>query len=175
MGQKNNLGAIPYSLGVRLSNPSDKNSEKRVYAYAQSKTIGTLQLAEHMHQHTSSFSVGEVRGIITDMVSCIVELLADGYAVSLEGLGKLFVTLCSEGAEKPEDFTASLISRVNIRFAADTAMLGSLNAKARFELVNGRKEQAESLKAEKEAMNASITGENTGGNSGTGDDNDVTD
>ena len=43
---KKTIGKIPYSLGVRLTKPNDKTSEKRVYAYAQrDETIGTAALA----------------------------------------------------------------------------------------------------------------------------------
>ena len=38
---------INYSLGLRKSNPSEKNSEKKVYAYAQNtEVIDILKLAK---------------------------------------------------------------------------------------------------------------------------------
>ena len=47
---------INYSLGMRLSNPADKNSEKKVYAYAQVRETLTLnQLAKHISSHGSPY------------------------------------------------------------------------------------------------------------------------
>ena len=64
---KTTIGKIPYSLGLRLSNPSEKDSAKKIFAYAQSQTINSRQLANHWASHTSSFSRGECLGIIEDL------------------------------------------------------------------------------------------------------------
>ena len=50
-------------------------------------TMSTLQLAKHMAEHTTSFSKGEINGMLTDLVSCIKELCLLGYVVKIEDLG----------------------------------------------------------------------------------------
>ena len=50
-------------------------------------TIGTLELAKHMSAHTTSFSKGEINGMLTDLVDCIRELCLMGYVVKIEDLG----------------------------------------------------------------------------------------
>ena len=50
-------------------------------------TIGTLELSKHMAAHTTSFSKGEINGMLTDLVDCIKELCLLGYVVKIEDLG----------------------------------------------------------------------------------------
>ena len=43
------IGAIPYSLGLRLKNPSEKDSEKEIVAFRQEReTIDLALLAKHI-------------------------------------------------------------------------------------------------------------------------------
>ena len=163
MATNRNIGRIPYSLGLRPTNPSDKNSEKKIYAYAQAETVNTRQLANHWAAHTSSFSRGECVGIIEDLCSEIQEMLLEGHAVYLEGLGKLYITLTSEGVDEVEDFTSANIKRVNVRFAADKVFLGTVNSHAQFELVSSREQQAAAIKAQKEALSEELGGTTPGG------------
>lgn len=50
-------------------------------------TMNTLELAKHMAGHTSSFSKGEINGMLTDLVSCIKELCLLGFVVKIDDLG----------------------------------------------------------------------------------------
>lgn len=172
------IGKIPYSLGLRISNPSEKDSAKKIFAYAQSQTINTRQLANHWASHTSSFSRGECLGIIEDLCSEIQEMLLEGHAVLLDGIGKLYLTISSEGVDDVEDWTQSNISRVNVRFTADKNLQNSINNNAQFELVSSREAQAAAIKAEKEALTDELGGGSGSGSgnsgSGSGDPGDVT-
>lgn len=174
---KTTIGKIPYSLGLRISNPSEKDSEKRIYAYAQAETVNSRQLANHWASHTSSFSKGECLGIIEDLCGEIVEMLLEGHAVLLEGLGKLYITLSSEGVEDVTEWVPANIKRVNVRFRPDQTLTGRINSNAQFELVSSREAQAAAIKAEKEGLNEELgNGGTSGGNSGSGagDQGDVT-
>ena len=74
------IGSVPYSLALRPSIPGDKNSEKKIYGTIQQReTIGLRQLAGHIREHGSSFSVGTLQGVLSDMVECTKELLKQGY------------------------------------------------------------------------------------------------
>jgi len=178
---KTSIGKIPYSLGARLSKPNDKNSEKKVYAYAQrDETIGTAALAEHMAGHYSVYSPGTINGVLTDMSRCIKELLLEGNRISLDGLLTLFTTLRSSGADSAENFTDAMITHVNIRAAIDQQLVDEVNSKARFEQVAGREQQAQGLKQDKQDIDTFIgggsgSGSNSGGNNGgQADPGDVT-
>ncbi len=157
---KKTIGKIPYSLGVRLTKPNDKTSEKRVYAYAQrDETIGTAALAEHMSSHNCVYSSGTINGVLTDMTKCIKELLLEGNRVSLDGLLTLFTTLRSTGAESADSFTDAMITRVNIRAAIDQQLVDEVNSKAKFEKVAGRELQAQARKDNQQAVDEALGGE----------------
>ena len=166
MANNRTVGRIPYSLGLRQTNPRDKNSEKKIFAYAQAETVNTRQLANHWAAHTSSFSRGECLGIIEDLCSEIQEMLLEGHAVYLEGLGKLYTTLSTAGVDEAEDFTSANIKRVNVRFSPDKVFHGTINSVAQFELVSSREQQAAAIKAQKEALTEELGGSPSGGSSG---------
>jgi len=170
MATKTTIGKITYSLGLRLSNPSDKTSEKKIYAYAQAQTISSRQLANHWAEHTSSFSRGECLGIIEDLCNEIREMLLGGHAVMLDGLGKLYVTLSSNGCDSVDSWVSSNIHHVNVRFTPDSTLTGHINSNAQFELVSSREAQAAAIKADKQGLTDEL-GTNSGN---SGDSTDVT-
>ncbi|MBQ8969630.1 MAG: DNA-binding protein [Bacteroidaceae bacterium] len=173
--------AINYSLSARLSNPSDKNSEKRVYPIAQYQDLLDLkELAGHVAAHGSPFSKGTIMGILTDTVACIRENLLLGHKIQLGDMGAFFVTLSSEGAESADTFTPSLITGVNVRWAASDEFK-SLLGEASFRQVATREIQALGRKNMREAVDEVLgttpaeDGDADAGHYGTGEDGDVTD
>ena len=181
------IGAIPYSLGLRLKNPSEKDSEKEIVAYRQEReTIDLDLLAKHIREHGSSFSRGTIYGVLQDAVECIVECLQGGYGVLLNGLGKFGVTLKCEGVDMDDDngFTAANITGVKVTFNPDSEMVNDLNTNAEFEYVATRAAQAQAKKDEKERVangettqsisGSSNSGGGNSGGSGSGDPGDVT-
>ena len=70
------------------NNDSIEGVKGKYYPRVEYKgTMSTLQLAKHMAEHTTSFSKGEINGMLTDLVSCIKELCLLGYVVKIEDLG----------------------------------------------------------------------------------------
>ena len=62
------------------NNDSIEGVKGKYYPRVEYKgTMSTLQLAKHMAEHTTSFSKGEINGMLTDLVSCIKELCLLGY------------------------------------------------------------------------------------------------
>ena len=172
---KKTIGFIPYSLTSRSTNPSDKNSEKKVYPIAQrGETVNLVQLAAHIHEHGSPFSEGTIHGILVDMVDCIKEQLLLGNYVTLDGLARFFYTLSAEGADSPEKFDASMIKQVNIRCIVDAEFQTTLNSKAKFVYMAGRKEQAEAKKQEKLSLTDAVGGGSNAGSGGITPGGDVT-
>ena len=165
------IKTIPYSLMARKSNPSEKNSEKKVYATPQQRGTLTLEdLSDHMAEHTSSFSAGEIFGIVTDAVRCVIEHLKQGYAVQMGALGKFSIGLSSDGADDAESFTSSMIRRVRVRYNSGKKAQAQL-ATAQFEQVATRELQAKSRKDMRTAVTSSVAGgSGSGGGSVTGGD-----
>ena len=50
------------------------------------QTYGLDELAEHMESHNTPFSKGAIKGMLTDMVSCVRELVLQGIAVKIPDL-----------------------------------------------------------------------------------------
>ena len=162
------IGSMPYSLALRPSIPGDKNSEKKIYGQIQQrKTVGFRTLATHIREHGSSFSVGTLQGVLSDMVDCTRELLKQGYSVNFEGLMRLHVTVNSQGVDKVEDFDPAVhFTHVNLRGDVDDDVDNFLNNNPEFEYVMTRGEQAAAKKAAKAAL--VVDGPDDGGGSGDG-------
>ena len=89
----------------------NKNSESNAYGkyyarVAHEEMIDLDQLSEHMSGHNSVFSKGNIKGLLTDMVACIKELVLDGKKVKLDDLAIFGVALKCEPADSQEAFSA---------------------------------------------------------------------
>jgi hypothetical protein len=171
------IGCLPYSLALRLSIPGDKTSEKKIYGLIQQReTVGLKTLAIHISEHGSSFSVGTLQGVLSDMVDCTRELLKQGYSVDFEGLMRLYITANSKGVDKVEDFNPAVhFTHINLRGDVDDDVQDFLNNNPEFEYVMTREEQATAKKAAKAALvvegGGSTGGNTSGGTGGNGDSN----
>ena len=178
MAKKSTIGRVPYSLALRPSIPGDKTSEKKIYGLIQQReTIDLKKLANHLHEHGSSFSVGTLQGVLSDMVDCTCELLKQGYSVNFEGLMRLYITANSKGVDNVEDFDPSVhFTHINMRCEMDADVDNYLNNSPEFEYVMTREEQAAAKKAAKAALvvggsgNTGSSGTGAGSGSGTGSD-----
>lgn len=164
------IGSIPYSLGYRLVSPGDAESAKKIFATLQQReTVSLRLLAQHIREHGSSFSVGTLYGVLSDMVECTKELLKSGYAVDFEGLARFYLTCKSKGVEKDEDFNAATdITAINVRADVDSEATAYMNNDVDFEYVMTREEQQKAKKAAKAAL---FTGTDEGGGEGGDSDN----
>ena len=50
------------------------------------ETVDLAGLSEHMSSHNTPFSKGVIKGLLTDMVNCIKELLLEGKNVKIDDL-----------------------------------------------------------------------------------------
>ena len=134
----------------------NKNSKSAAYgkyfAYPViEETINLDDLAEHMSSHNTPYSKGAIKGMLTDMVSCIKELLLEGKNVKIADLAIFSLGIKNNGGAISEEvFTVSK----NIKGV-------KLRARATGELI------AKSLNLEATLKKASATTKNTtGGNNG---------
>ena len=79
----------------------------KFYAYpviTQTKDIDGL--AEHMANHNTPFSKGAIKGMITDMVTCVKELTLQGIAVKIDDLAIFSIGIKNkEGAASEKEFS----------------------------------------------------------------------
>lgn len=142
-----------------------ENSPQKGLWYARpviEETYDTERLAKHMANHNTPYSAGVVKGVLTDMISCIKELILDGKNVKLDDLAIFSVGIVSrKGAASAADFTL-----------ADNVKGLKLRARATGELSNAQ------INLEGQMKEAAVynpdggTTEGGGGNPGGGSDGD---
>ena len=138
---------IKYSTYM-LANPIHPEKGSLAYAKAQvNEVMSFRKFVQHIADH-GGYTRGKVRGVLSDMCTCLVEMLLEGKKVQLDELGDFWISLSSEGAESCEKFTADNIKAVNIVFTPGVDF-ENLLGKAEFESVASRSAQAAVLKAEK--------------------------
>ena len=97
-------------LYVLKQNKNEKSSAyQKWFAYPViEETIELDGLAEHMSNHNTPFSKGAIKGMLTDMVSCIKELLLEGKNVKISDLAIFSLGIKNAGgAATPDDFSVS--------------------------------------------------------------------
>ena len=85
------------------------------------ETLNLDDLAEHMSNHNSPYSKGVIKGLLTDMISCIKELLLEGKNVKIDDLAIFSIGIknAKGGAATEEDFSVtSNIKTVKFRARA---------------------------------------------------------
>jgi len=92
------------------------------------ETIDLDGLAGHMANHNTPFSKGAIKGMLTDMVSCIKELLLEGKNVKIADLAIFSIGIKNRGGAESEDkfSTSANIKGVKLRARAT----GELTPKA---------------------------------------------
>jgi len=150
-------------------NPKIKEAYGKYYARpVVTQTIDLNGLAEHMTEHNTGFSPGATKGLLTDMVKCIKELVLQGFAVKIDDLAIFSIGLkTKKGADSEDDFTvAKNIEGVRLRARA-TGNLTSSKLDLQASLKN-----ASSLLTEDSGKTTTPSGpDGDGSGSGTNDQN----
>jgi hypothetical protein len=108
--------AMQYDL--RQNNTKNNSSFGKWYPWAvRTSTLNTHGLADHIMSHGSVFTRDVVEGMVIKVRDCIVELLASGVGVKLEGLGTFYPTLEAIGADSPVGYDVNkFLLGIHIRF-----------------------------------------------------------
>ena len=107
------------------------------------ETIDLDALSEHMSNHNSPYSKGVIKGLLTDMIGCIKELLLEGKNVKIDDLAIFSLGIKNKVmADKEEDFSvAKNISGVKLKARATGELMSkSLNLEATLKkatIING--------------------------------------
>ena len=133
----------------------NKNSKSAAYgkyfAYPViEETVNLDDLAEHMSSHNTPYSKGAIKGMLTDMVSCIKELLLEGKNVKIADLAIFSLGIRNNGGAVSEELFSVVKNIKGVK----------LRARATGELIT------KSLNLEAQLKRASATTKNTG-NGGT--------
>ena len=106
----------------------------KYFAYPVIEETVTLEgLADHMSSHNTPFSKGAIKGLLTDMVGCIKELLLEGKNVKIADLAIFSLGIKNnKGVLDPDTFNVSKnIKGVKLRARATGELVAkSLNLEA---------------------------------------------
>ena len=139
------------------------------------ETIDLDGLAEHMSNHNSPYSKGVIKGLLTDMIGCIKELLLEGKNVKIDDLAIFSLGIKNkEMADKEEDFSVSKnISGVKLKARATGDLMSkSLNLEATLKkatFVNGKLTTEPSNGGGNTGGGGSSSTPSTGGDESNGD------
>ena len=140
------LQAVRYSVTLR-HNPQDENEPKKAYANLQlTDTLNINQLAQHIIDHNSVYSLGTVVGVITELAHCVRELLMQGFKVDLGALGAFAPSIASTGASTLDKFTEANITHYRARYSMSTE-LKNMRPEVTFKRVAARWQEDKLLEA----------------------------
>ena len=155
------------------------------------ETIDLDALAEHMSNHNTPYSKGAIKGMLTDMVSCIKELLLEGKNVKIADLAIFSLGIKNNGGAVCEEvFTVSKhIKGVKLRARATGELIAkSLNLEAQLKKASattkttgnggttgGGTTDGSGSNGGGSSTGGSNTGENSGSGNNTGGSNDPND
>ena len=134
------------------------------------KTINIDELAKHMSEHNTPYSKGAIKGVLTDMIGCVRELMLEGKAVKLEGLAIFSAGIKTKknGAPTSADFsTTKHIDSVYMRARATGEFTRQELTKAG-NVTELPKNFTDYHEEDDEPQNGGSTGDNTGGGSQNG-------
>ena len=160
----------------------NKNSKSAAYgkffAYPViEETINLDALAEHMSNHNTPYSKGAIKGMLTDMVSCIKELLLEGKNVKMADLAIFSLGIKNNGGAVSEDvFTVSKhIKGVKLRARATGELIAkSLNLEATLKKASATTKSTSTTNGGVGTTNGGTTNStNDGGGSNTGGSGDI--
>ena len=136
------------------------------------ETIELDGLAEHMSNHNTPYSKGAIKGMLTDMVSCIKELLLEGKNVKIADLAIFSLGIKNNGGAVSEEvFTVSKnIKGVKLRARATGELIAkSLNLEATLKKASATTKSTSTTNGGGGTTNGGTTNStNDGGGSNTG-------
>ena len=160
---------IQYVLKKNI-NEKMPNAYGKFFAYPViTQTYDIDQLVDHMASHNTPFSRGAIKGMITDMVACIRELVLQGIAVKIADLAILSIGIKNKaGAATEKEFTiAKNIEGLKMR-ARGTGDFSCLNLS-----LDGTLKKASALLGDSTTTDTNPdTGKDTGKDTPGGDNTD---
>ena len=160
---------IQYVLKKNI-NEKMPNAYGKYFAYPViTETYDIDKLVDHMASHNTPFSRGAIKGMITDMVACIRELVLQGIAVKIADLAILSIGIKNKaGAASEKEFTiAKNIEGLKMR-ARGTGDFSCLNLS-----LDGTLKKATAISADSTTTDTNPdTGKDTGKDTPGGDNTD---
>lgn len=162
---------IEYDL-KKNNNVKNEKSYGKYYAKPHvGETVDLEGLADHMHGHNSPFSAGTIKGILTDAVTHIKELLLMGNNVKLDNLAIFYIGIKNKmGAETEKEFTVQKnIEGVRMRARATGDFRSvNLNLEANLKKYGTKKKKTDGSNTDPDDSGSTPSGGSGSGSSSTG-------
>lgn len=140
--------SVPYSLIARKNR---ETGEVRIYAQIYTTEQETLdQIAEELSA-ANTLTKTDVVAVLQGYLDHIKHGLLNGHAFQLGGIGTIFPSIQSNGANDVDSFNSILIRRVRIRLSTSMELKKELQ-KARFYMRGTKKSEAAALKSHLEEL-----------------------
>ena len=112
---------IEMMYNLRQLNNENNNAHLLWFPKAvRRSTLNLRGLSDHISEHGSIYTRDVVLGVLSKFTSCLVELVSQGVAVKLDGLGTFYPTLEAEGAESPVGYNINeYLKGVHVRFTPE--------------------------------------------------------
>lgn len=127
--------------------------------WTRRSTDTAMELAEQMN--SSTFSVGEISGMLLDFPKCILRSLMNGNAAKLPGLGTFKLKVQGKAQAKVEDVTSAGCT-VQVVFDVDPVLAAQLKD-AKFAFVAKPTAEGEQDAADDTTQPGNTSGNNQGG------------
>ena len=117
----------------KVTNEDSKLYGKYLGRAVRQSTLTTRGLAEHIAGHGTIYTQDIVDGVLRKLSQCIPELISQGVAVKIDGLGTFFPTLenTKGGANSVQDYNlAQNVKGIHVRFQPDGVALDNITSKA---------------------------------------------
>ena len=109
---------INYSVCLQ-ANPASESAPEKAYAKPQMSELMTFnKFVRHIANHNGVYSRGTVKGVISDMCECLVEMLLEGKKVQLGDLGDFWITLSSSRAAQAATLKAEKAGEATVDLEA---------------------------------------------------------
>ena len=117
----------------RINSNKHKNYGNYYSVVMRAVTVNTRDLAEHLLSHDSLYTHDVIEGIIRKFATCIPELVAQGVAVKLDGMGTFYPMTESESIPEDQIEGANpneLVKGVHLRFLPESTNIDDLTSRS---------------------------------------------
>ena len=92
-------------LNISMNNNQQSQGYGKYYARVEYKqTLSIKDMAKHMAEHNTPFSVGTIEGILRDFVACTREQCLNGNTVKIDDLAIFKCSVEANGLQLAEDY-----------------------------------------------------------------------
>lgn len=114
---------IEMKYDLRQLNNQNNNAHRLWFPRAvRHSTLNLRGLSDHIAGHGSIYTSDVVVGVLSKFKDCLVELVSQGTAVKLDGLGTFYPSLEAKGAESPVGYNIDdYLKGVHLRFLPENS------------------------------------------------------